>query len=289
MSAAENNVTCLPVGVDALPPCGRPSGSGDASAQLWKRYGKTGFGQEIENELVTRYVPLVKTVAGRLAMHLPTHVDEGELCSAGLVGLLEAVRNFDGKRNFESYARIRIRGAMLDELRRMDWAPRSVHAKARKVQEAMAELEQRHGRVPEDGEVAAALGMRAGEYEKLLEEIRPATFVCLDAVLGDSPEEGGESRGARNGWCFHEVLADEESPHADEAVSRAELAGLIARGMERLPEFSRKVLALYYHEGLRVHEIAAATGFSRAHICQTHAKAILAVRAFVERCERKGL
>jgi RNA polymerase sigma factor for flagellar operon FliA len=251
---------------------------GEESVRLWERYARGGAGDESENELVKQYVPLVKGAVGRILMHLPPHVDEQALYSAGLVGLLEAVRHYDGKRSFEAYARIRIRGAMLDELRRMDWAPRSVHGKARRVQEAMADLEQRLGRAPEDVEVAAALGLGLAEYEELLTEIRPATFICLDAC-----SEGDEGSGN-----VHEVMGDGKVSGADETVSRGELAALIGEGMERLPDFYRKVLALYYYEGLRVHEIAAATGYSRAHVCQTHAKAILMIRGYVERYERRG-
>jgi RNA polymerase sigma factor for flagellar operon FliA len=237
------------------------------------------------------YLPAVKTSVGRMAMTLPSHVDEQHLYSAGLVGLLEAIRHFDAKvgANFESYARIRIRGAMLDELRRMDWAPRSVHAKARKIQQVIAELEQRHGRVPEDSEVAAALNLSVDEYATLIDEVRPATFICLDACGHDAAGDGYPTEvEGRGGRTEHEILGDANNDTADELVSRAELAALIEQRIQELPEFYRKVLALHYYEGLRVSEIAQATGFCKAHICQTHTKAILALRAFLDRHERNG-
>jgi len=258
---------------------------------FWERYIRTGVGDGSENELVKAYLPLVKTVVGRMAMNLPSHVDQEHLYSAGLVGLLNAIRQFDphAGASFPTYARVRIRGAIVDELRRMDWAPRSVHAKARRVQTAIQELEQRHGRTPEDSEVAAALKLSSAEYDALLDEIRPATFICLDACLDDSDDASPDGPGrGRRGAAESEVFADPNCKGADETVSRGELSALIAKRIEQLPEFYQTVLGLYYHEGLRVSEIAAITGFCPAHVCQTHTKAILAIRAFVERYERNG-
>ena len=246
--------------------------------ELWQRYHSAGPGDASEEELVKKYLPVVKTVVGRLAMTLPTHVSGEDLYSAGLVGLLNAVRQFNPNLGtaFETYARVRIRGAVLDELRRMDWVPRSVHAKARRIQQAMSELEQRWGRIPEDGEVAAALEIPLAEYEQWLHEVRPATFICLDSAGGgESGAEGSE----------HASVADETEEGPYERVSRAELAGVIAQRMQQLPRMQRQVLALYYYEGLRLREIAAVFGFCESHICQIHAKAILAIRGFLERYE----
>src|SRR5436190_12681920 len=152
--------------------------------KLWKRYARTGPGSKIENDLVHQYLPLVRTVVGRLAMTLPAHAATEDLYSAGLVGLLNAVRRYNHKTGvlFETYARVRIRGAVFDELRRLDWVPRSVHDKARKVEETMHDLSQRKGAVPTDAEMASALGISLDEYGELLEQIRPASYVCLDSV-----------------------------------------------------------------------------------------------------------
>ena len=260
--------------------------------QLWECYARAGAGHPCEEDLVKAYLPLVKTMAARLLMTLPSHIDEPQLYSAGLVGLLNAIRQYDARlsASFEPYAKVRIRGAMLDELRRMDWAPRSVHAKARKVQEAIRALEQMHGCIPEDAQVAAALGLSLSDYSALLDEIRPSTFICLDACAGDSGyEDAGDGGGSGpRSPSEHEVFADPNCRSADEVVARAELSSLIAQRIEQLPEFQRKILALYYYEGLRVNEIAQSTGFCPAHICQTHTKAILAIRAYVDRFERRG-
>jgi RNA polymerase sigma factor for flagellar operon FliA len=247
------------------------------SQELWKRYHKRGD-TVTENALVQQYLPLVRSVLGRLAMSLPEHVDHDDLNSAGLVGLLQALRNYDPScgSSFETYARLRIRGSMLDELRRMDWVPRTVHEKAKRIQETMSALEQRYGRAPTDAEVAKAMKLSGSEYADLLNEIRPATFVCLDAVCS---AEGGDA----SSLC--EVVADPSEDGPVEQASRNELKKLILQRLRDMPDNQRKVLALYYGEDLHLREIAEVLGLTESRICQIHSQAILSIRSYVQRLE----
>src|SRR5580658_8945390 len=160
--------------------------------EMWRLYSRSGPGSLTENSLVEEYLPLVKTVVGRLAMTLPSHVNADDLYSAGLVGLLNAMRRFNPENgtSFETYARVRIRGAVFDELRRLDWVPRSVHEKAKKFEKAMQELTQRTGAVPTNVQMAKAMKMSVDQYEELLEQIRPTTYICLDSVQGHDGDGG---------------------------------------------------------------------------------------------------
>jgi RNA polymerase sigma factor FliA len=241
------------------------------------RYRKAAPGSAAEEELVRQHLPLVKTLVGRIAMTLPSHVESEDLYSAGMVGLLNAVRNFDphGGSTFESYARVRIRGAIFDELRRLDWVPRSIHEKARKVQAVIQEIEQRKGALPTPEEIAAGLKLSNSEYEQLLEEIKPATFICLDSA--HSNEDGDAGR--------YESVADLSQPDPGEATSQRELSRMILERLEQLPEMQKKVLALYYFEDLRLREIAEVFGVTESRICQIHAQAILAIKSFIRRRE----
>lgn len=260
---------------DVVPP---PAGARREQTELWLRYHAAGPGDVSEESLVNEYVPLVKTVVGRLAMTLPAHLDSEELHSIGLIGLLNALRQYDPTIGtaFEPYARLRIRGAILDEIRRMDWTPRSVHAKARRMQATMSALEAGLQRLPTDAEMAAALDLSVAEYEQWLDEIRPATFLSLDvASLGDNEEE----------LTLEERLSDGPQEEPSLRASNQDLARLVSERIKRLPELQRKILAFHYFEDMRLKEIAQTLGYSEAHICQSHAKAILAIRASVEQHE----
>ena len=248
-----------------------------SAQELWHRYHREGDSPS-ENALIEKYLPLVRAALGRLAMTLPEHVDQDDLNSAGLIGLLQALRNYDPGcgTSFETYARLRVRGAMLDELRRMDWVPRTVHEKARKIQDTIAQAEQRLGRVPTDSDVARALNISPAEYAELLAEVRPATFICLDAACNIEGSEGSS-------LC--DIIADPSADGPVEEASRNELKQIILERLRELPDSQRKVLALYYGEDLHLREIAELLGLTESRICQIHSQAILSIRAYVQRLE----
>ncbi len=243
---------------------------------LWPVRGHVRPGSALEEELVEKHLPLVKNVVGRLAMTLPPHVDGEDLYSAGLSGLLNAIRQYNPTAGtaFETYARLRIRGAVFDELRRMDWVPRSVHAKARRVQSAMQELEQRKGRSATEEEMAKALKIPLEEYRHWLEEIRPATFVCLDAAFNHEHDDA---------LSHYESLPDHRQEDPGDGAFRHELSRMIAARLQQLPEMQRKVLALYYYEDMRLREIAEVFGLTESRICQIHAQAILNIKSYLQK------
>jgi len=181
--------------------------------------------------------------------------------------------NPENGNSFETYARVRIRGAVFDELRRLDWVPRSVHEKAKRIEKTMQELMQRTGAVPTSSQMARALKLSVNEYEELLEEIRPTTYVCLDSPQGNDGE----------GTSAYDVISDDTQTDPEHQASVRELAGLIEGRLRQLPEMQRKVLALYYFEDMRLREIAEAFGVTESRICQIHAQAILAIKALLHK------
>lgn len=224
--------------------------------------------QQGENDLVVRHAPLVKRLAHHLISRLPASVQLDDLIQAGMIGLLEAARQYDASQgaSFQTYASIRIRGAMLDEMRRLDWTPRSVHRKAREVAEATREIENETGREATDAEVAARIGISLDEYHHILCDVSTSKVFSIDQ---EDSETGG----------VPETPGDEPTPLAmlEEAGFRRALAAAIAE----LPERERLVMALYYDEELNLREIGAVLGVSESRVSQIHGRIMLKLRGLM--------
>lgn len=246
----------------------------------WRAYAGVTSGAINERELIERFLPLVRNVVDRIKLTLPPHIDADDLYSVGVTGLLAAVRKFDPEQGhtFAGYAAMRIRGAVLDELRRMDWCPRRTRARARKLKESINTLEQRLGRTATEDEVCEELGLSHSEYAKCLDEARPVTFIALD-----SHADGEDSEGA----SLHELLADENDTTGRDHLEKSELLQLLTQRMAELPDIPRKILAMYYFEKMRLAEIATVFGLTESRICQIHSQTILGLRAFLGRARNR--
>ena len=254
-----------------------PSPGMDATpAAAWRAYQGVSPSAVDEKELIVRYLPLVRNVVDRIKLNLPAHVDADDLYSVGVTGLIAAVRKFDPEQGstFASYAAMRIRGSILDELRRMDWCPRRARARSRKLKSAINEDEQKVGRAATDDEVSAALGLDAKEYAKWVEEAKPVTFITID--------HGAESHEGQ-GASLHDLLADEADVTGRDNLEKAELLQLLTQRIAELPDIPKKILAMYYFENLRLAEIAAVFGLTESRICQIHAQTIIGLRAYLQR------
>jgi RNA polymerase sigma factor for flagellar operon FliA len=230
--------------------------------------------QELRDRLIVRYAPLVKYVAGRLAMGLPPTIDVDDLISYGVFGLINAIERYDPGRNvkFETYAIARIRGAMLDGLRAFDWIPYSVRQKAKELERAYSRLEARLGRSATDCELAAELGVTLGALGKMLLDIRALALGSLDETWNGEDEEG-------NGLKPMEVIEDSSCEDPVDLVEFEERKRLLADAVQTLPERERLIVTLYYYEGLTAKEISRILGVSQSRISQLHSKAVMRLRA----------
>ena len=249
------------------------------AASAWRVY-QGAAGAIDEKELIERYLPLVRNVVDRIKLNLPPHVDADDLYSVGITGLIAAVKKYDPEQGstFAAYATTRIRGAILDELRRMDWCPRRARAKARKMKEAINEIEQRLGRGATEEEVRTHLGLTAKEYAKWVEEARPVCFVNIDATTEHEESDGSS---------LHELIADENDVSVRDRMEKDELMQLVAQRIEELPDIPKKILAMYYFENMRLAEIAAVFGLTESRICQIHAQTVLHLRAYIQRMRNR--
>ena len=241
---------------------------------LWRRY-KTSDDQKARDRLVVAYSPLVKYVAGRMGAGLPAHVDEADLISYGLGGLISAIERFDLSREirFETYAITRIKGAILDELRALDWVPRSVRARARQIERANVKLEAKLQRVPTEEELA-------GELEH--EHRGVPRSAAADRQLVDSAPWmscGAPRTPAATASRCSTRCSDPSAPNPERVVEQNELRDRIAEALERLPEREKLVIALYYYENLTLREIGEVLRVTESRVSQLHTKAVLGLRS----------
>ena len=243
-------------------------------AELWGDYKGDGT-HDARERLILHYSPLVKFVAGRVAAGLPQNIEQSDLVSYGIFGLIDAIDKFDPGRGFkfETYAISRIKGAIIDELRSIDWVPRSVRAKARAVERAYSKLENELRRSPDDKEVAAELDMNEEELNHVLSQVSFTGLVALDELLGRQQQsEGGGSA------TVGDTIADRAHDPV-EAFETDEMKHLLADAINRMPDRERLVLTLYYYEGLTLAEIGQVLSVTESRVCQIHTKAILQLRS----------
>jgi RNA polymerase sigma factor FliA len=240
---------------------------------LWVAFRKSRD-KHLRDRLILNYAPLVKYVAGRLGSGLPAHVDEGDLVSYGLLGLIGAIERYDPERDvkFETYAIARIKGSIIDELRAMDWVPRSVRARARDIERAVAELEARLGRAPTDEEIAEKLGVTEDELDDSLSEISRSSIAALDELWTIS-SSGGDT------VALIDTIEDTQGPEPQAALAQTELKEAIGEAIARLPEREKLVVTLYYYEELTLREIGEVLGVTESRVSQLHTKAVLRLKA----------
>jgi RNA polymerase sigma factor for flagellar operon FliA len=244
--------------------------------RLWTEY-QDGHPKAVRDRLIVHYAPLVKFVAGRVGSGLPHHVEQADLASYGIIGLIGAIDRFDPARGFkfETYAIARIKGAILDELRAIDWVPRTVRSKGRALEQAFASLEAKLHRAPTDAELAEHLEWSDDELQTTMQQLSFTGLVALDQLLGgerESPTTLGDT-----------IPDDDPGPLA--AYEVTELRARLADAVRGLPEREKIVVGLYYYEGLTLAEIGSVLGVTESRVCQIHTRSVLHLRARLARTQ----
>lgn len=239
----------------------------DNKIKLWEEYSKKRTPQ-LQEKIIIEYAGLVKLVAGRLSMYLGNNVEYDDLVGYGTFGLIDAIDKYDYTKGvkFETYASLRIRGAILDQIRKMDWIPRSVRQKQRKLDQAYQNLEQRYGRAVNDEELAEELDISVDELESWQNQTKITNVISLDEFM----EQGAEAKVEQN------LSSDYSQP--DKIIERNELKDLIVQSLETLTEKEKRVIIFYYYEELTLKEISKILEVSESRISQLHTKALQKMR-----------
>jgi len=243
---------------------------------LWRRYKDQGDDTARER-LVVAYSPMVKFVAGRLGAGLPSHVEDADLISYGLVGLIGAIERFEPERGikFETFAMTRIRGAIIDELRSLDWVPRSVRSRAREIEQVQAKLEHELQRAPSEAELADKLNMTEEELQGALLEIANSSVYALDELWTVSDSSGDQV-------SLLDTIADEGAADPQEALATTEVKDRLTEAIGGLPEREQLVVALYYYENLTLREIGEVLGVTESRVSQLHTKAVMRLKSHLQ-------
>ncbi len=240
---------------------------------LWQQL-KEDESQEARDKLILHYSPLVKYVAGRISANLPQNIESGDLISYGIFGLIDAIEKFDPAREikFETYAMSRIKGAIIDELRALDWVPRSVRHRSKELENVLIQLENKFKRVPTDEEVAEAMNMTIKELHNLLTQLSYTTVVALEELWSVGSEKDDKV-------SLIDTVEDTNSGDPSEIFELAEMKEILADAIDRLPEREKIVIALYYYEGLTLREIGEVLSVTESRVSQLHTKAVIRLKA----------
>ncbi len=240
---------------------------------LWKEY-KESNSKIAKDKLLVEYAHLVKYIGNMIAINLPGSVDKEDIINSGILGLIKAVETFEPQRGFkfETYAGHKIRGAILDELRSLDWVPRSVRQKSKDLQRVYAKLENEIGRIPYDDEVCEELGVSIQEYEKMLSDIAPTTIVSLEEAMPDKSSDSKEIH-------LIDTIEDPVSDNPLKLLGFSEVKRILKETIENLPEKEKLVVALYHFEELTLKEIGVVLEISESRVSQIHSKAIIKLRS----------
>jgi len=228
----------------------------------------------LKEEIVLEHTPLIRYIVNRIAVRLPSHIDLDDLHNTGVIGLMDAIEKYDPEKNckFKTYAEFRIKGAILDQLRSLDWVPRSVRQKSRKLEKAYGEVEQRLGRSASEEEVADSLGLEIDKFHALMNQVRGISLVNLEEIRGTN------SDGDRAG-TFADIIEDVHSENPFASLKLTETKHVVSDTIGSLPEKERLVISLYYYEDLNMKEIGNILGITESRVCQIHTKAVMRLRS----------